>query len=261
MKSRFRGMIEMILSIDWDYFVPEIDDLGNIENAFFLDAVWHTRGYCIDSMLTNGHEVGFWEKIRGIVDIQTTEINVSESHLSAYRLVELATEPLILVDAHHDCWPFKFSKRQIDCANWVSAWIRQAHSIGVERHVIWVTPYELPQLAFSFAAGNSSLKSEIQEEVRNNITIITLDELANYIDNRTINTIHACRSGCWTPPWLDKKWLAFLESSQLEIKAMDSEPWDGLRERWTEVDLQNAIGVDKRIKEWQKDLICVEERK
>lgn len=237
----------MILSIDWDYFCNEnpLWDLGHRENQMFLNFMWQTRGCLAGEMKTSGQEVGFWSRIREIVDPQSYEIHVSESHLSAYRLVEREEGPLILVDAHHDCWPFALrgkDKWLMECSNWVSAWIRIGKTYGVERQVFWVAPSK---------EAASLYEGKIQKEVRKNVLTTTMDELArtlSFFVKQKVNIIHACRSGCWTPPWLDKSWLAFLKASQLEIKAMDPEPWDGIRERWTESDLQNAIALDTQLR-------------
>lgn len=240
----------MILSIDWDWFIPTVDafDLGHHESEFFLNALWHTRGYLIDQMKTSGQEVDFWSNMRKIVDLQTTEIKVSESHLSAFRLVETSNEHLILVDAHHDCWPFDARNKRVDCANWVAAWIKLGrHALGIERCVIWVVPSKEYIKMF---------QGTIQRGVRNNLMIITMEQLPGVLSKiePEISVVHACRSGCWVPPWLDKEWLAFLKASGLEIKPMDPEPWDGIRERWGENDLQCAIALDKRFRDARESI-------
>ena len=238
----------MILSVDWDFFIPTVDafDLGHHESEFFLSALWHTRGYLIDQMKTSGQEDTFWEKMREIVDLQTTEIKISESHLSAFRLVETSNEHLILVDAHHDCWPFDARKKRVACANWVAAWIKLGrHALGIERTVIWVVPSKEHSKMF---------EGTIQPGVRKNILIIHMGQLGKVLFEDKINVVHACRSGCWTPPWLDKNWLAFLKASGLEIKPMDPEPWDGIRERWGENDLQCAIALDKRFRDARESI-------
>lgn len=67
-----------LLTIDWDYFVPEdlMLDLGHRETSFGINTVWKVRalgfahaGEAIESKVqTTGEERGFWDKIKAKFD-------------------------------------------------------------------------------------------------------------------------------------------------------------------------------------------------
>jgi len=222
-----------ILSVDWDWFVPEdpIWDAGHRESTLFLKFVWFTRATLMEVWKTSGQEDSFWERMREIVDLdKCTKIDVSDSHSSCFHLVD-RHDRLILVDAHHDCLPWDENPHRIDCANWVRVWLRMGRYKRNPLHMFWVKPKW---------QKNLTLKG-VPKKIREQITVTRLEKLREALGCKPkIDTIHVCRSGCWTPPWLDKKFQEFLRSSQKEISVTEPKPWDGWEERWNETDLQQA---------------------
>ena len=80
-----------MLTIDWDYFVPEdpIHDFGHMENLFFLDQIWWFRVQYIDNIKTSGEELVFWNRLREKNIFPIDQVWVSDSHLPAYDIADL----------------------------------------------------------------------------------------------------------------------------------------------------------------------------
>ena len=117
-------MKKTLLTVDWDYFVPEefTWDIGHRESIIFLDMLWHTRGRLIDEMKTSGEQVGFWSRVKDSLNIETNEIIVTDSHV---HVIDEAAKcnHVIIIDAHHDCWPLDAADPiKLHCGNWLTGW-------------------------------------------------------------------------------------------------------------------------------------------
>lgn len=225
-----------LLTVDWDTFIPEntIWDMGHQESLMFLNMMWQMRMSLFKEMKTDGEEVDFWEKIRQVVDLSLVDaVTVSDSH--AYVWSEAAfADTIILVDAHHDTWAESDPEDNIYCHNWARKWLIQDTS----RHLFWIQP--------DWADGSFSVSDDLSHRV----TRCPFSEFDRFYegaaDSFDIDGIHICRSGCWTPPWLDSNFIEFVERVGLEVISLQDGAWDPMVERWGEKEFDVAWDVHRR---------------
>ena len=214
--------MKTLLSIDWDYFVPEdiADDFGQIDAPFFVDQSWRHR-YSTDleqRIITSGEEVGWWDRFPFRDKITTDKVYVTDSHVYSY---VLSTSPdygfptgfdqTILVDAHHDLWEQR-EVGVVDCGNWLGLALAHTDTSAYWKQAEWSKEY------FSLP--------EVWEGV-------VFEEYP--MDVESIDAVHIVRSGSWTAPWLDGNFIGFVEDSGLTPARMKEETDRyPLRERWTE---------------------------
>jgi len=209
--------------------VPEDStfDLGHSESPMFLDMIWQARIGLFDKIKTNGDEKGFWNRLGGSLD-GIVPTYVSDSHAFAYELLR-GIDHVLLVDAHHDCWRedgLGVEKREIKiyCHNWLRVWL----SKGRNRRVTWVRP--------KWSEGLFEIPKDLRKRV----------SLTDKIDGK-IDRVHICRSGCWTPPWLDKQFVQFVEERKAVVIKLQSDQWDPMVERWTEEFLRSLRDQEETV--------------
>ena len=62
--------------------------------------------------------------------------------------------------------------------------------------------------------------------------------------------LHVCRSGCWTPPWLDEAFVAFVKAYGKDLKKanlLQNGEWNPLKARWSKADLKKALANEAKI--------------
>lgn len=215
--------VKTLLTVDWDYFVPEdpLYDLGHSESLAFLDMMWRSRFGLMDKITTNGAEKGFWKAL-GTFGKGTALTYVSDSHMYAYGLLS-GIDHVLIVDAHHDCWHedslgVEKDEGRVYCHNWLRVWLSKSR----KRSATWLVP--------AWSDGRFSLPEDMKGRVE---VIRSIEKWGD----KPIDRVHVCRSGCWTPPWLDRKFIEFVEDrGGMPIRQQEG-PWDPLKERWTEEDL------------------------
>jgi hypothetical protein len=204
--------MKAFLSVDWDAFVPEDPrhDFGHGENAFFLGPIWETRGRAWKCR-TNGLEKSFWSKVaEGRFDRVPT--HVSDSHLDVIENPALHdADILVLVDRHHDA--YSLPDENVHCGNWVVAWLDQKSS----RKVIWVPPPDVLSTVINHREERFTIAPDFSYGALN------------------YTGIHICRSGCWTPPWLDPAFIRFVHASRPHRRIVKTRlDWsDPMKPRWT----------------------------
>jgi len=231
------------ISVDWDYFVPEeIEwDLGHCETPFHLSHVWMLRAALESKMRTSGEEAGFWARVfKRLPLAPSCRAAVSESHISAWSI--LNTMPhiklVVLFDAHHDCWP-RHGKALVTCSDWLRVWLEADRS----RRAIWVHP--------SWIADRDGLlfplpKGKLREQIK---VYSALPPKARL--RAEAHALHICRSGCWTPPWLDESFAAFVAGVRLQhrIYLSPEVQVDPLHARWSAADRQQARAFSEQFSE------------
>ncbi len=189
----------------------------------------------IDCMKTDGNEADFWKNIGFKPKGRTW---VSDSHAYVYSLLH-GIGRVVLFDAHHDCWygdslGIDKTDRNIYCHNWLLEWLRGSKN----RKAVWVKPEW--QDAF-----------ELPDDMKKKVEVVVYSKGMDLgLEGTTIH--HICRSGCWVPPWLDKAFLGFvggLRGSLDHVIPMQEGSWNPLQERWTEVELNDAIESGKKVRE------------
>lgn len=239
--------MKTVLSIDWDFFIYEdsLWDLGHRESEVFVKMLWTFRGHLLDQMKTNGLEKEFWAKLGPMFKLSTdTDLFVSDSHLFAYPLAEDA-DLVIFFDRHHDCyqWPtFKelhtSKKYEVDCGNWVSTWL----SMGPKRRAMWVHP-NLGNIADEVCFAG------VEPGRRDRFTAISYErhqDLTQHFVYGDELVVHICRSGCWTPPWLDQAFIDFVNEPKLQVQVMQEGIWNPMKLRWNEDDYQTCKEVQEK---------------
>lgn len=203
------------VSIDWDFFVPErVEwDMGHQETSYHLNELWLAWGHLFAVMRTTGQEKDFWKRLPfklGVKDL----VSVSDSHLHVtddYRLAH--AQHLVLVDRHHDVFTDHTGGHRVDCGNWVRWWL----DCGKKRTVTWVRPND----KFVFCEVPKHLKSRVK-------TVRTFPAIKPPMG------VHVCRSGCWTPPWLDAAFVRFVKASDATLHPMEDPKWcDPLKLRFS----------------------------
>ena len=244
-----------LISVDWDFFVPLISkrdnlhfDFGFGENLFFLTDIWKLRATdpatheieCLDYK-------DFWSKLK----INYGERAVSDSHLYVFELARYLhdsglIDELVLVDAHHDIFlsgEENLEEKQISvsCGNWVF-WLLSNCPL-LEIHFLqadWAKPY------FPFTD-----QLEQYPSLEERFHLITSAELTKF----SFDHVHVCRSGCWTPPWLDKDFKSFITllDSDEDWLVLDEDPkWSPLIERFNGEDLRNSEDLSQLTEELYK---------
>ena len=189
-----------MLSVDFDFFFPEDQDWDwshgeSFKYKFLDDMIWETRaaqfiakGLALPS--TSGDEVNFWKRFK----FNDAHLYYADSH------VKIITTELLMginqiynFDAHHDA--FTFPSLEISAENWavdLVPWIKVVH------------------VAPSWSEKNSYCKPVVH--------------IKRYVDEgkpfkRVFDSIFVCRSGGWTPTWLEDKFWKFIEDCPTSFKS------------------------------------------
>jgi hypothetical protein len=234
-----------MLTVDWDYFVPEdpfIHDFGHRENLMFLQWVWGTRTSFIDDIVATDDHKNFWSEIQKNNTLTGNVVNASESHLEAYRVaVDSQHHTIVTVDAHHDVWPYVDSDTEvkIECGSWLRFWLDS----NTARRAYWVCADYNREYAEDHGHERLAL-------------VDSLDDIRDFV----FSTTHVCRSGCWTPPWLDYRFQAFVNSGKFgyirTLGAEEDESWDPMKPRWSRQEINSARKEDpagrERVREMRR---------
>ena len=219
--------MQILITVDWDYFIPEDIrwDMGHRESGFFLEAAWRFRPQVIDKMNLNGEQLYFWEKLRKITGpLCLTSVSDSHCYITHDPRYESA-DAIILFDQHHDCFK-KPDTSYVDCGNWAWAWLDG----DKKRHLYWMRPYYLDEkyhLGFTPPKGRTRVK------------VITWKDLPKLVEGNKVRGVHVCRSGCWTPPWLDEEFIKFASSAshyERILNLQDEGLWNAMKQRWEDTE-------------------------
>ncbi|QZY56383.1 arginase [Crassaminicella profunda] len=211
-------MEKNLLSIDWDYFIPiKKEWCGSyIENKRNISKIWYNR-YISNNMIENNLEesihVGsecndFWDKIKKYFNIsKSVKVFISDSHKLSYKIAkENACNKVFSFDAHSDLGygGLKSLDFELNCANWLGKLLKDC---VIKKANIIYSPYSYEK------------KEDFNEmNTKFNIDYCNLKKLKEKED---VTVIHICRSGAWTPPWLDCKFRKFVKNLKLPYKVIN----------------------------------------
>lgn len=218
-------MERSLLSIDWDYFIDTKNyNWGSyIENNKSLNDLWYKRyiqaklsGKDIQKSFRISSELDtFWKKIKNHFQFtKNIRVYVSDSHALSYNIAkENNCRIVYLFDAHADLGYGGLSSLnfEVNCSNWLGKLLKDKQ---ITEANIFYSPYTAEKPEY-FKPMNSIY----------NIGYYHFNHLDKNIN---VSTIHICRSGAWTPPWLDKKFIKFIDALGFtyEIKNCPVRKWD-----------------------------------
>lgn len=213
-----------LLSVDWDYFIKVRPEWcgSYIENNRCIINTWYKRyieenirGVDLEKEIkVNDFAFNFWDFIRSKYDFDNNlKIFVSDSHKFSYNIAEkYECNQVFLFDAHSDLGYGGLSSLEfeLNCANWLGKLFK--NKIIDKANIIY-SPY--------------TLEEQKDFEELNKIYNIKYLKL-NQIEKEKISVIHICRSGAWSPPWLDKDFYNFLKQLKMPYKKLENiiRNWD-----------------------------------
>ena len=218
-------MEKCLLSVDWDYFIYTQYNSGSYtEDRRSLIDGWYkryiqarVRGEDIQKAFKLSPKQGsFWARIRRhfrfTPDVKTY---VSDSHALSYAIAKKHyCRAVYLFDAHADLGYGGLSALsfEVNCSNWLGKLLKE----------------ELIREANIFYSPFTSEKPDYFMAINNLYNIRYCD--FRYLNGKCITAavVHICRSGAWTPPWLDEYFYDFVKALGLPYEIVDCPPsnWD-----------------------------------
>ncbi|AND84482.1 arginase [Clostridium tyrobutyricum] len=206
-----------LISIDWDYFIPIDERLSGsyIENKRNIMTIWYKRyfenkkcGINIEKSIREGIQLNsFLKKIKNYFNFgEKIKMYVSDSHKFSYDIAKVnKCSNIINFDAHSDLGygGLKSIGFELNCANWLGKLLK--NKIADKANIVY-SPYTYE-------------KPEEFSEINNIFNIKYLD--IEHLPKIKVDAIHVCRSGSWTPPWLDYKFYDFIKSFNISYKTID----------------------------------------
>lgn len=188
-----------ILSLDWDYFFPNMAeyDWSMTENKWiFYEMIWHIRwsNKGVKNRLPASSHVlpdsicmhYFWSKT--LINTDNPKIVITDSHADIVHFLDIGCT-IWNYDQHHDCGYRKTAwTDKTDCSNW-----------GLDENVT----------NFNQIYPEWRLNHPENDIMRKAVTYYGHPPKMPKFD-----LIFVCRSSCWCPSWCDPEWALFL--SQLE---------------------------------------------
>lgn len=217
-----------LLSVDWDYFVPSIDQEfiraesgrrvpyaiggGEYFSDAQLDGLWDSRAATllacgISLPRTSGAERTFWSRFR--ID-QGATLFYADSHAqAAHSAVRDGIDDVWNFDAHHDCG-YEGGLEDINmygwvaCANWMCYYLLRGAELRV-RYPAW-------------------RQDALQREI---LPLCPVDRAIDngHAVNESFQVVFVARSGALTPPWLDGALDAFLRTAPVRRRVCLDVAW------------------------------------
>ncbi len=217
-------MEKCLLSIDWDYFIYTKNTWGlYLENKKSLIDLWYkryiqakARGKNILKAFQLSPEVDtFWNKIKKYFKFEKNiKAYVSDSHALSYKIAkECNCKVVYLFDFHADLGYGGLASlnHEVNCSNWLGKLLKEKQ---IKEANIFYSPYTVEKPEFF--------------KPMNNIFNIRYYDFNNFNKCIVVSVIHLCRSGSWTPPWLDNKFTQFVDALGIpyEIVNCPERKWD-----------------------------------
>lgn len=192
-----------VLSIDWDYFVDASIDFktlnfpdGGNENlpSSILDSVWMSRYGQSRELHKIKEDSKELIKLRILLKNSInphTKVIIADSHKDIYKYIGELREtnfPIELynIDFHHDM--YDFGNEEVDCGNWLRKFINAENSSHFDKFM-WIR------------REDSELSGE--ELLDDNSVVGIPSDMPD-----SFQLVFLCRSGVWSPPHLDSKFLS-----------------------------------------------------
>jgi len=220
-------MKKCLLSVDWDYFIYTRYNWGSyLENNRSLIDIWYkryiqakARGENIQKAFRLSSEIDtFWNKIKKHFKFaENIKAYVSDSHALSYKIAkENNCKIVYLFDYHADLGYGGLSSLnfEVNCSNWLGKLLKDNQ---IKEANIFYSPYTTEKPEY-FKPMNSIFK----------ISYYDFNDFNCFDKNIVVSAIHICRSGAWTPPWLDNKFTQFIDTLGIPYKIVNcpKRKWD-----------------------------------
>ncbi|MDE4542391.1 arginase [Thermoanaerobacterium sp. R66] len=219
-------MVRSLLSIDWDYFIPLKKEWLNsyTETQRNIEWIWYKRhlesylrGIDIEKSVSISYRLDdFWDKIREhFIFAKDIEVYVSESHMLSYHIaINNKCEEVYSLDTHADLGYGGISSVnfKLNCANWMGKLLSEGRI--KKAHIVY--SHHTTEKPEDFKDFNKLFPVRYYNDI---------DELPKGIYTAAI---HICRSGAWTPPWLDDEFFKLVNNLNLPYKVVKlyKRKWD-----------------------------------
>jgi hypothetical protein len=234
-----------ILSVDWDYFFPDLlpYDWGHRESALFYEMLWHVR-VTNRNLMTKERALdvvkpdpklldGFWDRV---CPKHPRKLIIAESHANIEQFI---TENSIVYnfDQHHDI-QYGSGLGKLDCGNWAG---RAMKKNLLKKYVLVYPPWR-----YNVKETEPRQFKKIQTfyDVR---AVQTLADLPKKFD-----TVFLCRSYAWTPTWCDDAWIEFSMRYLLESKLYASDSAMKVRHPTMPEAINEAEEMEKQLEALRK---------
>lgn len=218
-------MVKCLLSIDWDYFFyTKSENWGSYsESKRSLIDLWYKRylqekamGRDIRESYKLAPELDtFWESIKNrFLFVKDIKAYVSDSHALSYPIAKENNCSIVcLFDSHADLGYGGLSSLnfEVNCSNWLGKLLKDKQ---IKAAYIFYSPY-------------TAEKPEYFRQI-NSIYHVKYCNLNDLNISFLVSAIHICRSGAWTPPWLDDKFVQFIDAMGITYETVNCPPreWD-----------------------------------
>ena len=219
--------MKRLLSVDWDYFFPELSfdpemwqfyDWDHRDSgSFFLNAMWYHRAasFIVNNYplpMSTGLETTFWSRFKFT---PSAKLYYSESHVNIYdERVRKGIGEVVSFDAHHDAGysgpkdhqealehQLAYMNRgKVTCEDWAVAF-KFLHGIDVQ--VVY------PKWKTWAMTGEPTPTVNLLRTVDTDLPVVVPGKF---------NSIFVCRSGGWSPSWLDDNFDAFIAACPVKNK-------------------------------------------
>lgn len=228
-----------ILTVDWDYFIDadsvyrafNFPDCPNekypqdLQNIIWAQKYMDTKSkHCMLNIGLKESTEPFFKGLADLINRKEVPLYISDSHKYIYglvkrHLIEGANVELVNVDEHHDCFTFIDNTGPVNCANWGR---------------LLCSEYDRTRFKYQWVANEDSETQSIGGiDVAKELNFEYGFELP---DPSTFDIVHICRSGMWSPPHLDCKFISYITSlMNADIYSMELYEEKALEDRFVDV--------------------------
>ena len=221
-----RYVVNVGLNIDWDFFFEQDETRfwNHGDNPFSHGSMlWSLRfadAYAMGEDLEKTYTADArWETLWSDLgqfgfNLDNAEVIYGDSNLGAWFVFgQYDVSHIYSFDNHSDVCYLSESGERVDCGNWLGQTLRVQE--GVDATVVKPDRERL-ELEFGFTEpiAQSWVKT-------GRLQAFTYDDLFDFKLKKDVAVIFICRSGSWTPPWDDAKFMTLVEQRDNPVYLKD----------------------------------------